>query len=141
MMRILLVAIAIAGCGGPLTDLEGVYTMDTWTDNPTSCAAEGPSVLSTMQDKALFIKEQNFLGQKFVNGVKCKDVAECQSKAKQDTIFLDGWAFENGSDSSGWTGTTVFASGSDTCTGTVTDHVMTTPVKGSIRVESSSRKS
>src|SRR5258706_13099176 len=102
-MRFLPLALAaLAACGGALTDLEGVYTIDTWTNNTTSCAAEGPSVLATQSDKALFIKEQNFLGTKFINGVKCKDVAECQSKSKMDTIFLDGWSFESGSDSSGW---------------------------------------
>jgi hypothetical protein len=137
----LLLALAM-GCGGKLSDLEGVYTIDTWTNNPAGCGAEGPSVLSTMPDKALFLKEANFLGEKFLNGVTCKDVADCQSKAKEDTIFLgSGWAFESGDDTSGWKGTTTFASGTDTCSGTVTDHVMTSPAKGTLRIESSSRMS
>jgi hypothetical protein len=133
------VLVLLVGCGGPLSDLEGIYTIDTWTDNKTTCASEGPSVLATMSDKALFLKEVNFFGERFLNGVHCKDVADCMSKSAEDTIFLDGWAFEHGSDSSGWTGATVFASGTDTCTGSVIDYLMTAPSKGAIRIESSTR--
>jgi len=141
-MRNVLAVLIVAGCGGgSLTELEGVYTITTWTDNTASCAAEGASVLDQMTDKALFVKVENFLGQKFVNAVRCTDVADCQAKAAEDTIFLDGYAFENGSDEDGWTGATVFAGGIDTCEGSVTDHVMTAPADGALHFESKTRNS
>jgi len=140
-MRRLLGLLIAAGCGGgSLTELEGVYTLDTWTQNTAACS-EGGSVLDQMSDKALFIKEENFLGERFVNAVRCTDAADCQAKAAMDTIFLDGYAFESGSDDKGWTGQTVFASGIDTCEGQVIDHVMTVPADGALRIESQTRNS
>jgi len=140
-MRGLLGLLIVAGCGGgSLSDLEGVYTLDTWTQNTTACT-EGPSVLDQMSDKALFVKEENFLGEKFLNAVHCADAADCQAKAAEDTIFLDGYAFESGSDDKGWTGQTIFASGTDTCSGQVIDHVMTAPADGTLRIESQTRNS
>jgi hypothetical protein len=141
-MRLLL-SLLIVGCGGgsSLTELEGIYTITTWTDNTASCDAEGPSVLDQMTDTALFVKIENFLGQKFVNAVRCIDLVDCQAKAAEDTIFLDGYAFEKGSDEDGWTGSTIFASGIDTCQGSVTDHVMTAPADGALHFESKTRNS
>jgi hypothetical protein len=134
--------LALAACGGGLsTDLEGVYMTATWTENATACDVEGPSKLAGQTDKALFVEVAEFLGVEFVNAVQCTDIADCQSKAAEDTIFLGGFAFEGGSDSAGWTGATVFASGDQTtCTGSVVDYVMT-DAGGGLRIESRERDS
>jgi hypothetical protein len=72
-------------------------------------------------------------------------MAACEERAAEDdTIFLDGYIFDSGSDSSGWKGSIIVAFGSGTegmCEGYVTDHVMTSPSDGVIVIESRTRES
>ncbi len=135
-------SIAATACGsGSLTDLEGVYSITTWTDNQSGCDAEGPSV-AMGREPFFYIKSENFLGSKFVNVVNCADVADCQAKATdKDTLHLGGFAFEEGSDSSGWTAHSAFGFGSNNmCMGDVSDVIMTSG-DGTVRIESRSTMS
>jgi hypothetical protein len=136
-MRTALLVIALAACGGSdsLTSLEGVYTIQTHTQNPTSCAAEGTSTLPG-SDPVLYIKSENFLGSKFVNVVTCNDVTECQTKARDDmTLNIGGFAFDKGSDSAGWTSHNAFGFlVQGMCQGDVNDSTLTN-AGGSIRIE------
>ncbi len=122
-----------------MTGLQGIYLIDTWTQNPDVCTAEGPSVLGSQT--ALYIKEETFPGLgSFVNVVDCTDLADCESMAgDEDTIHLGGWGFDQGGDESGWTNSSVSAFDSFTvdgqCEATGTDTVMTSPAEGSIRIE------
>ncbi len=128
-----------AACGsGSLTELEGIYTVTTWTDNLASCEVEGPSVAS-IQNPFFFIKSENIFGSKFVNVAGCETQAECEAKATDaDTIHLGGFAFESGSDSAGWTSRSTFAFESNgMCEGSATDQKMTSTA-GAIRIESRS---
>ena len=134
------IAITLVGTtacgGGSQTDLEGVYTVATWTDNQASCDAEGQSVLA-LHEGFFYIKEENFLGSKFVNVSGCMDVADCQAKAGDDgTIHIGGYGFETGSDSAGWRSHSAIAFGSGgTCMGSVSDVLMTSTAD-TVRIES-----
>ena len=134
-------AALIAGCGS-MTELEGIYTIDSWTENTADCAAEGPSVLASRGDTGFYIREESFFGKDFVNAVRCTDMAECEMKASDSTINFDGWAFDSGSDGGGWKGATTFAGtggANGQCTGTVDSYVMTSPASHAIRIESQRR--
>jgi hypothetical protein len=102
-----LVLAALTGCGGGGDDgtaLEGIYVIAEWTRNDAGCAQMGPSILP-QPEMALYIKHENFLGTKFVNGVRCVDVAECEEQAADDeTIYIDAYAFDEGDDDAGWSG-------------------------------------
>ena len=132
---------ALVGCGGLSSDLEGIYEIGTWTQNPDACDVEGPSILEQQSQTLFYVRVENFLGQKFLNASLCDDLANCQSEAGSDTINLNGWAFDGGDDSNGWTGATVFAGGSGTeCTGQVTDHLMTSSGPDTVLIESRTRE-
>ena len=133
------IAASAIGCGGDglSTDFEGTYTIATWTENSTSCDAEGPSIQAQQSDTAFYIEPASFFGQDFINGVRCTDLADCQMMQADSTIYFNGWTFDDGSDAQGWTGATVFAgtSGSE-CTGQYIKHTLTGPAAGSVRIES-----
>ncbi|HEU0030276.1 MAG TPA: hypothetical protein VFQ53_06585 [Kofleriaceae bacterium] len=143
MRRLAFLMLTVAACGGndndSLTSFDGVYTVSTWTDNLTSCAAEGSSVLD-QREPNFYIKTENFLGVRFVNVVTCADVGDCQAKANEvDTIHLGGFGFDTGSDETGWRDTSAFGFASNgMCEGTVTETVMTSPASGQIRIEARS---
>jgi len=131
-------ALALAGCGGDggITDLEGIYTIASWTVNSQGCDAEGPSVAATRQPFA-YIKGETFLGAEFVNVVTCDSVAVCEDKARDgDTIHLGGFTFDRGSDSAGWTERSAFGFMRDiACEGQLFDGTLTSPAAGQIRIE------
>ena len=110
MRGIAIVVMAIAaGCGGGIeSDLEGIYRIDTWTDNPTACS-EGPSVLADRGDTALYLQAQSLLGTDFLNAETCADVPTCRTTAQGGNSF--GLGFVDGSDDDGWTGTGAQAGG------------------------------
>lgn len=139
MVRFALLLLVVAACNDDdsLTSFTGVYTLSSWTENAADCAAEGPSVLD-QRPPMVYIKTDNFLGVEFVNVVSCDDLAECQAKANDaNTIHLGGFTFDEGSDSTGWRSTTAFGFESEgTCDGSVTETVMTSPIDGTIRIES-----
>lgn len=130
MRHVLLLGLALPllACSDdePLTGLEGIYTITTWTENPQACDAEGPSV-ATSHDPLVYLKAESFFGTDFVNIVSCADQAECESMARdEDTLHLGGFVFENGNDRDGWTSRSVvaFESGG-MCNGFVSDDTMT----------------
>ncbi|MEO8703209.1 MAG: hypothetical protein ABI867_24395 [Kofleriaceae bacterium] len=132
-------AVSLLACGGDgdtITDLEGVYTVATHTQNLTSCDAEGASVTANSPPN-LFVKSENFLGQKFVNVNECESVGECQTLAADDsTLHIGQFGFETGSDSAGWTNTSAFASNfaGEDCEATRTAASLTDE-GGAIRIE------
>jgi hypothetical protein len=133
------IALGALGCGGGglSTDFEGTYTIATWTENSASCDLEGASILSQQSDTAFYIETASIFGNDFINAVRCTDAADCATKQADSTIFLDGWAFDSGSDDKGWTGATTFAGVSGSmCTGEYTEHTLTGPSPSSVRIES-----
>jgi len=140
MYKLALLA-ALVGCGGLSSELEGIYDIGTWTQNPDACDAEGASILEQQPETSFYVRVETFFGQKFLNAALCSDLADCQAQAGDNTINLNGWAFDGGDDANGWTGATVFAGGSgDQCTGQVTDHVMTSSGPDTVRIESRTRE-
>ncbi len=94
-------------CGGDegvSTSLEGVYEINTWTENPDGCDAEGPSVLpNSFGTTHFYVKNENFFGQSYVGVVACDGVAACQVKAEE--VFIDLFFFGPlvlGNDDEGW---------------------------------------
>lgn len=117
--RILACALCLGACGGDLTALEGIYEVSEWTENESGCDSPGESILADQTEKLLYLRAENFFGVEFLNAVPCANLEECREEAADETISLNGFAFEDGSDSSGWRGTGHFISGSDTCSGEV----------------------
>lgn len=135
--RAALCVLALAACGdeGASTALEGIYAVGTWTENPTACDAEGPSV-APLNDPFVYVKLESFFGSEFLNVVNCDDEADCDARASDDdTIHLSGFAFDLGNDRDGWTSHSSAGFG-DTpdCTGFVTDGRLTS-AEPSIRIE------
>jgi hypothetical protein len=103
-----------AGCGGGGgSAFEGMYAIDAWNVNPTSCADDGPSVLGDgiHSETVFYVEKDSFLGSSFLNTYGCVDLADCQMKAAEDTVYisLDFPSFEDGNDDDGWSN--VFAYG------------------------------
>lgn len=137
-MRISWLGLLLIGCGGGSsggTSFEGIYRVDTWTQNLMACDAEGPSVAST-REPLFYVKNENFLGQRFVNVNGCDDVTICSTDANdEDTIHIGSFAFEEGSDSGGWSTRSAFAFDvQGQCQGGVTETKMTIS-KTSFRIE------
>jgi hypothetical protein len=137
-MRITLLGLFLIGCGGGDgggTSFEGIYRVDTWTDNNMGCAAEGPSV-AMGREPFFYVKNENFLGSKFVNVNGCADIATCTADANDaDTIHIGSFAFEEGSDKAGWTTHSAFAFNiQGQCEGGVTDSKLTISA-ASFRIE------
>lgn len=129
----LTLALPLLGCAEDLTALEGVYTIESWTENETGCDAPGPSILETKAEKAIYLKAVNFLGAEFINVVKCPDLETCRNEAADDVIDLGGITFEKGSDSAGWSGLSDTLDGS--CTGDVFENLLLSADDGTLRVE------
>jgi len=137
-MRISLLGLVVLGCGGGDgggTSFEGIYRVETWTQNRMACDAEGPSVAMS-HEPLFYVKNESFLGSKFVNVNSCLDIATCSSEANDaDTIHIGSFAFEQGNDSSGWSTRSAFAFDvQGQCQGGVTETKMTIS-QTSIRIE------
>jgi hypothetical protein len=93
----LVFAFTLWGCGGSDDDgerngattgldeatiqsFEGTYRLDTFTENPTSCDAEGPSTLSTLSETNFVLVGGEVFGQRYLELISCSDVADCQTK-------------------------------------------------------------
>tara|TARA_R110002096_G_scaffold239101_1_gene430751 strand:+ start:121293 stop:121838 length:546 start_codon:yes stop_codon:yes gene_type:complete len=109
-------AVFLFACDGGGTGAAGIYEIASWTENPDSCDSEGASVAENNSDTFLYVENAEFFGQEFVNVGMCPDLEACRSEASDDTINLGGFAFEDGSDSKGWSSTGYFIGG-DTCSG------------------------
>ena len=137
-MRISLVGLFLIGCGGGSsggTSFEGIYRVDTWTDNNTACV-EGPSVAQG-RDPFFYVKNESFLGARFVNVKDCNDIATCTTEANEEgTIHIGSFGFDEGSDAAGWTTHSAFAFDvQGQCKGGVTDATLTISKTG-FRIES-----
>jgi hypothetical protein len=129
-MRITLLGLLLIGCGGGDgggTEFEGIWRVDTWTDNNMGCAAEGPSVAAG-REAFLYTKNEAFPGTSFVNVKGCDDIVTCKELANdKSTIHIGSFGFEEGSDATGWTThfAFAFASSQGKCEGGVTDTKLT----------------
>lgn len=129
-MRHWLTAIAIfmTACGGGGSSLEGIYSVDAWNQNSTSCADAGASVLTT-RDPFVYVKKESLLGYGFLNVTGCTGVDECTTMANdEETIHLGYFTLDKGNDDDGWTGTASYASGPDLdgmCVGGVSNATLT----------------
>src|SRR5678809_728289 len=111
LMRVTIPAIfALAACGGGGSALEGIYTVDAWTSNPTSCADPGPSTIAT-HEPMVYAKKKSLFGQSFLAVDDCTDPADCSTGAAEQGIGY--FFFDHGNDDDGWVGTIVFESGPD----------------------------
>lgn len=92
--------------GGLTSNLRGIYSIDSWTDNQAGCDAEGASVLDMMSDKKLGIKLTNFFGVGLLVAVPCADPIDCAESADAGFFGIFGGAalFSEGSDAAGWFG-------------------------------------
>jgi hypothetical protein len=136
-MRIAPTLVLLAACGGghsSLTALEGVYTINTWTQNSASCDAEGASILGS--DTFLYIKTESLLGTRFVNVNPCPSVGECTTEANdKTTINLGNWGFDKGSDSAGWTSDSSFGFDNNGNCDATRDASTMTDLGGAIKIE------
>ncbi len=120
-------AAGVAGCrGGSLTELEGVYSISTWTESSTSCDAEGPSV-AAQRSPSFYLKAESFFGEDFVNVKSCDSDAECRMLAtEEDTIHIGEFTFDDGSDADGWSSGTATGFELDgSCMGLVSESKLT----------------
>lgn len=128
----------VAGCGSddPSTDLAGIFEVATWTANPDSCAEEGPPAFEATNYTHFFVRMDEILGQSFISVVPCVELEECRMNAAEtDTIFLgSGFILDHGSDGDGWSGTSTYIGGGDTCAGTVETAVLTGESEASVEI-------
>jgi hypothetical protein len=138
---IALLALALAGCGGKSSDLEGIYTVDTWLQNQTACDEATATDVAATRAPMFYVKVDSFFGQDFLNVVECTDLADCQAMAgDDDTLHLGRFLLDQGNDDDGWTGTVTYSSGPDlsnVCSGGVSTATLTADGTGvQIREES-----
>lgn len=96
-----------AGGGGSseLSKLDGLYTIDTWTENTSGCDVEGPSVLDS-HASLLGVGETNFFGYDLLVVIPCTDDQACADAVPGGVfaalgggaVFIEG----QGDDASGW---------------------------------------
>ena len=143
-MIIALLPLAAAACsdddpsngdpGGLSTALTGVYEIDAWTLNDMGCDTEGPSILATEDDGSFYVNTFTFFGVTALQAATCVDVETCAAEAAEESINLGGFAFEEGSDASGWTesGYVLSSSGGGPCSGQVFTYELTAPSPGTV---------
>ena len=129
-------------CGDDQSKLVGVYVLDTWTENPDSCASEGASILADQGQTHLVVKQFDFFGLDILSASSCESLAECEEQLSSDALDLGGFNFEKGSDSKGWTGATVIAGGDPNggdCSGQVRDFLMTATEAEAVEIQTEVR--
>lgn len=133
----------LASCGGdekPFTDLEGIYTIGSWTRNETGCTAEGPQVPGS--DGFLWIKEGSFFGARFLGVVTCADLPTCRADSAGEVPILGGWLLGRGNDRDGWTGEIAWSTtgpSAGTCSGGLTSYRLSQPAAGLVSLRAESR--
>jgi hypothetical protein len=100
-----LLALALVGCGGSdegaenggsgldeatVQSFEGVYRLDSFTENPSSCDAEGPSTFATIMDRSFVMVGSSFFGDHYLQLASCSD-SDCPMKV--DAIRTNGSYF------------------------------------------------
>ncbi|PCC74922.1 hypothetical protein SAMN02745121_08409 [Nannocystis exedens] len=110
--RLAIVALALAGCrAGPNispydSSLLGLYTIESWTANAASCAAEGPSVLAERSER-LALVEACTVPHEGLHVAPCEDVGSCAREVCDGNVFRAfplGWDRLVGDDKEGWRG-------------------------------------
>lgn len=143
-----LASVLAVACGGddPADSaLQGIYAIDTWTKNEMGCSTEGPDILATRNDKYFYVELYQDLGRRRLYTSRCIDLEECHAEIGDTIVWLggQGWVSEGGSDRSGWTGATMYASdgapGSRPCAGGIIDHRMTSTLGDQVRIASETR--
>jgi hypothetical protein len=131
-----LVTSALA-CGEDGTALEGIYHVQTWTNNDTSCDSEGVSIIFDQGETIFYVKHENFIGEKFLNVNFCADLAECEADASEaDTIHVGTYILDGGNDDSGWTSTWYSGSAQDNvCSGSLVETRLTGTAGTAVRIE------
>ena len=114
----LAVLVLCAGCDSEITGWEGIYELQSWTDNQSGCDSEGMSILEMQSDDHFYVKAENLLGQEFLNVAFCEGLDACTALAAGDTINLE-YGLDQGGDQTGWIGSGYTLGGSTTCSGEV----------------------
>jgi len=106
-------AFALWGCGGSddgggenagtagldeatIQSFEGTYRLDSFTENATSCDAEGPSTLATLGETSFVLVGGEFFGEHYLELISCSDTADCQTKVaavRSDGFFSADYSF------------------------------------------------
>ena len=91
-------ALGAAGCGGDgglsselLAGYEGVYQLDTATENPAACDAEGASIIDTLTQKQFVAVAIQVLAISGLQVISCADDAGCADTAMK-AKGSGGWA-------------------------------------------------
>lgn len=129
-----LLCMALPGCSEELSSLEGIYEIQSWSENTRGCDSDGESILAMQSDDHFYLKAENFFDQEFLNLVMCEGVEACAVLAADDTINL-GFGLDSGSDSQGWTGAGYSLGGSESCSGEIRDNRLAETSSGELRFE------
>lgn len=134
---LLCLATACGGDDGGSTDLEGIFELASWTHNPDGCDGEGPATAEESFYTHFFVRHDSFFGEEFVAAVTCEDIDTCRSMASdEDTLYLGGFAFDQGNDDDGWTGdSSVLSIGETSCMGSVFQATLTGAPGESVRID------
>lgn len=125
-------ALSLAACGGASTDLEGIWAIDAWNGNPTSCADPGADELAN-HDPYLFVMLDSLFGHSYLGVGECPDPATCATAGDEQSELFSSYFLDQGNDSKGWTGTISFSSGPDadnSCSGGVFRATLTVDAGG-----------
>jgi hypothetical protein len=135
------VGFALIGCGGSdasdkegsapegslsastVQSFEGIYGLESYTENPASCDAEGPSTLSSKTEQRFVLVGSSLLGTRFLQLASCADDATCANRVaaiRAPSGFISEYSLilseEVGPDAlSGFLASSGFSMG-DTCT-------------------------
>jgi hypothetical protein len=89
-----LLALGLVGCGGSddgtengasgldeatVQSFEGRYRLDSFTENPSSCDAEGPSTIASITETNFVMVGSSFFGDRYLQLTSCSD-ADCSMK-------------------------------------------------------------
>lgn len=133
----------LSACGPDFSDVQqGVYRIDRWSVNEASCASEGPSVLDEQTRQHAVVVEGDLLGHDYLLFDPCEMGQECASRAQTGKETFFGFAmFSEGNLADGIEGTSIEATSFDgKCTGSRSDHLMTSPGADALRIETRTRE-
>jgi len=129
-----------SGGGGSLSALNGVYPIDTWTQNQTACDVEGPSVLELQASTLLGVGTSDLAGYDFLVAIPCADDQSCADSVDGGifaalgggAVFTEG----QGNDQEGWeTGSLAYAVVDTECQGRFTSARLETVGSQQLRLD------
>jgi len=113
----LLGAVSCGGSSDPATNVEGIYSVTTHTENAVSCGAEGGP--AKMTAPYLIIRKDSFVGFTYYSAIGCASVAACRTLAAEkqpNGAFSFIFDTVNSADKlSGATRSTGFSDGNGNC--------------------------